>query len=262
MSYTDSHAHLVATEFDADRAAVLTRARTAGVERVLTIAIGTTLAEFEGALALAAPEPGLWVALGVHPHDARHATPPLLAELKKLARNPRVLAWGEIGLDYHYDHSPRETQQQVFREQLHAAGELGLPVVIHCREAWPDCLELLEQVWAPSGWGGILHCFSGTVHQATLALDWNFLISFAGNLTFSRADNLRAVARAIPLQSLLIETDCPFLAPQAYRGQRNEPAYVREVAGEVARLKGMTADEVGRATSANFLRLLPRAADS
>lgn len=259
MPYTDSHAHLDAAEFDADREAVLARARAAGLVRILIIVNGTTLPEFERALAGAEKEAELWVALGVHPHDAQHATPSLWAGLKQLARHPRVLAWGEIGLDYHYDHSPRDTQRAVFREQLYSAGEVGLPVVIHCRDAWDDCLETLEQHWAASGRGGILHCFSGTLAHATRASAWNFLISLAGNLTFPRAENLRAIAGAFPLNSLLIETDCPFLAPQAYRGQRNEPAYVREVAAALGCLKGLTAEEVGRATSENFLRLFPRA---
>ncbi|MFQ5926790.1 MAG: TatD family hydrolase [Terriglobia bacterium] len=258
-SYTDSHAHLAAAEFEPDRAAVVARAQEAGVVRILTIANGTTLPEFERALALTDGEANLWVAVGVHPHDARHAQPSLLANLKKVARRPGVLAWGEIGLDYHYDHSPRETQRTVFREQLCLAGELELPVVIHCRDAWEDCLETLDLVWAATGRGGILHCFSGTLADARQATGWNFLISCAGNLTFPRADNLRAVAEAMPLQSLLIETDCPFLAPQTYRGQRNEPAYVCEVAAERGRLKKSTSEEVGQITNENFLRLFPRA---
>lgn len=259
MGYTDSHAHLDASQFDPDRGAVLARACAAGVERILSSANGKTREHFERALKLADSEPGVWFALGVHPHDARHATPKLLEDLKKLARNSRVLAWGEIGLDYHYDFSPREFQRPLFREQLYLAGELELPVVIHCREAWPECLETLEQHWAATRRGGILHCFSGTEADARQALGWNFLISWAGNLTFPRVDNLRAVAGAIPLEHMLMETDCPYLAPQAYRGQRNEPAYVHQVAVELGRLKGVTAEEVGRATSENFLRLFPRA---
>ncbi|MFQ5817846.1 MAG: TatD family hydrolase [Terriglobia bacterium] len=258
-SYTDSHAHLAAAEFAQDRAAVLTRARTAGVVRILTVVNGTTILEFERGLALTERETDLWVAVGVHPHDARHATPSLLAALKKLARHPSVLAWGEIGLDYHYDHSSRETQRAAFREQLYLAGEVELPVVIHCREAWGDCLEALDQVWAATGRGGILHCFSGTLADANLAVGWNFLISWAGNLTFPRAGALRAVARTIPLEFLLIETDCPLLAPQAYRGQRNEPAYVREVAAELGRLRELTAEQAGQVTSENFLRLFSHA---
>lgn len=236
---------------------MLARARAADVTRILTIASGTALAEVERTFAQAEAEADLWVGLGIHPHDARHATAELLARLKKLARHSRVLAWGEIGLDYHYHHSPRATQRQVFREQLYLAGELGLPVVIHCREAWEDCLEVLEDRWASTGRGGILHCFSGALEEARVAIGWNFLISFAGNLTFPRAENLRAVASALPLEWLLIETDCPFLAPQAFRGKRNESAYVREVAAEMGRLKGMTSEEIGRRTSENFLRLLP-----
>lgn len=259
MAFTDSHAHLDDARFDADRAAVLARARQAGLERILAIASGTRLEEFETTLRLAEQHDFLWTAIGIHPHEARHATDNLLVGLEGLARRPRVLAWGEIGLDYHYDHSPRDVQQSVFRRQLQLARALKLPIVIHCREAWDDCLEILEQEWAPSGLGGILHCFSGGGDVAKRVLDWGFLISFAGNVTFPRALELRAAAGAVPVDHLLIETDCPYLAPQPWRGQRNEPAYVVEVAAELGRLRGLSREEVGARTSENFLRLLPRA---
>ncbi len=259
MAFTDSHAHLDDPRFEDDRAAVLERARQAGVERILAIASGTTAADCEKTLRLAAEHAFLWAAVGLHPHEAQHGSEELLGELERLAANPRVLAWGEIGLDYHYDHSPREVQQAVFRQQLQRARALKLPAIIHCREAWDDCLRILEEEWASSGLGGILHCFSADTEVARRALDWGFLISFAGNATFPRADNLRAAAGAVPLEALLIETDCPYLAPQSVRGRRNEPAFVVEVAATLAGLHGVSREELGARTSENFLRLFPRA---
>jgi TatD DNase family protein len=237
VNCTDSHAHLDDAAFDADREAVLQRAREAGVTRILTIAEATRPADVEKTLLLAAEHEGfLWIAVGVHPHESRHSTPELLDELLSRAAQPRILAWGEIGLDYHYDHSPRD-----------------------CREAWEDCLRILQEEWADSGLGGILHCFSGAAEVAAQAVEWGFLISFAGNVTFPKADDLRAAAAAVPLENLLIETDCPYLAPQAHRGRRNEPAYVVDVAAELGRLRGLSAEEMGERTTENFLRLFPRA---
>ncbi|MBI4467181.1 MAG: TatD family hydrolase [Acidobacteria bacterium] len=259
MAFTDSHAHLADERFDTDRTDVLARARQAGVERILTIAEATRPDECRKTLALADQHEFVWAALGVHPHEARRATEERLAELETLLRHPRVLAWGEIGLDYYYDHSPRSVQQAVFRGQLKRARTARLPVIVHCREAWNDCLKILSEEWGPSSPGGILHCFSGTAEVAGQALDWGFLISFAGNVTFPRAENLRAVARAVPLERLLIETDCPYLAPQPVRGKRNEPAYVMDVAVELGRLHRVTREEMGAQTSENFLRLFPGA---
>jgi len=260
VSFTDSHAHLDDERFDADREAMLVRARDAGVTRILTIAEATRPAGVEKTLLLAAEhESFLWVAIGVHPHEARHATDELLDEILSRAAQRRVLAWGEIGLDYHYDHSPRDVQQDVFRKQLQRARGLDLPVLVHCREAWDDCLRLLQDEWADSKLGGVLHCFSGAPEVAAQAVAWGFLISFAGTLTFPKAENLRAAAVAVPLENLLIETDCPYLAPQAVRGKRNEPAFVVEVAAELSRLRGLSRDEMGERTTENFLRLFPRA---
>jgi len=260
VAFTDSHAHLDDARFDADLPAVLERARAAGVERILTIAGGTNAEELARAVRLAETHPNLWAAVGLHPHEARHASDDLLAALEDLARSPRVLAWGEIGLDYHYDHSPRETQREAFRRQLQSARALRLPIIIHCREAWDDCLALLAEEWAQAGLRGILHCFTGDAAVARRALDWGFLISFAGNVTFPRAENLRAAAGEIPLDSLLIETDCPYLAPQPLRGKRNEPAFVVETASVLGRLHGMSGEEMGARTTENFLRLFPQVA--
>ena len=259
MSFTDSHAHLADERFAADREAVLARARDASVTRILTIAEGTRPDECEKTLALTEQHDFLWAAVGVHPHEARRATEKTFDAIEKLAQSPRVLAWGEIGLDYHYDHSPRDLQQAAFRRQLQRARACKLPVIIHCREAWDDCLEILGDEWASAALGGILHCFSGTPEVARQALGGGFLISFAGNVTFARAEDLRAAAQAVPVEHLLIETDCPYLAPQALRGRRNEPAYVVETAAELARLHGITREEMGARTTENFLRLFSRA---
>ena len=175
--------------------------------------------------------------------------------LDRLARHPRVIAWGEIGLDYHYDHSPRDVQAQVFRRQLDQARAAKRPIIIHCREAWPDCLKILDEDWRSSGLGGIFHCFTGTVEEARSGMEMGFLVSFAGNVTYPKAQNLRDVAREIPLDRLLVETDSPFLAPQPHRGRRNEPAYVAEVARTIGNVRNLPADEVARATSENFRRL-------
>jgi TatD DNase family protein len=260
VAFTDSHAHLDEARFDADLPAVLERARAAGVERILTIAGGANAEELARAVRLAEAHSHLWAAVGLHPHEARHASDDLMAALEDLARSPRVLAWGEIGLDYHYDHSPRDAQGEAFRRQLQSARALRLPVIIHCREAWEDCLAILSNEWASAGLRGILHCFSGDAAVARRALDWGFLISFAGNVTFPRAQDLRAVAREIPLDHVLVETDSPYLAPQPLRGKRNEPAFVVETAAALGRERGMSGEEMGARTTENFLRLFQQVA--
>ena len=259
MAFIDSHAHLDDERFSDDCAEALGRARQAGVTHVLAIGNGTCARDFQKTLSLAQSNKFVRAALGVHPHEASRANQDLLGQLEQLVQSAHVVAWGEIGLDYHYDHSPRDHQQGVFRQQLEIARRLSLPVIIHCREAWEDCLRILEEEWASSGLGGILHCFSGDAGIARKALDWGFLISFAGNVTFPRSESLRQVARAIPLEKTLIETDSPYLAPQAFRGQRNEPAYVVEIAAILAKLHGVARQEVGEQTSRNFLRLFPTA---
>jgi TatD DNase family protein len=181
-------------------------------------------------------------------------------ELARLAARPKVIAWGEIGLDYFYDHSPRDVQQKVFLRQLQLAGTAKLPVVIHCRpsdgseNAWDDCLNLLEQHWRPHGLGGILHCFTGASGHAKRALDMGFMISFAGNVTFPKAQQIRDAAKAVPLDRMLIETDSPFLAPVPYRGKRNEPAFVKETARKLGEIRGLSLEEMGALTADNFYR--------
>lgn len=254
MELVDSHAHLDFPQFDADRAEVLDRARQAGVLLLLAIGSGPGPEKLDAALPFAEQHDWIYSTVGIHPHEARLATDEHFEQLDRLARHARVIAWGEVGLDYHYDHSPRDVQQRVFRRQLEQARVAKLPIIIHCREAWSACLGILEQDWHSSGLGGILHCFSGDLQEAKKGIEMGFLVSFAGNLTYPKAQSLRDVARALPMDRLLIETDAPFLAPQPHRGRRNEPAYVAEVARTLANVRDLAADEVAAVTAANFRR--------
>jgi len=256
LRIVDSHAHLEFEQFDADRAAMLERARAAGVETILAIGSGTSPAErLDAAIPFAEQHYWIYATVGVHPHDASAATDEHFARLDELARHPRVIGWGEMGLDYYYDHSPRDVQKQVFRRQLEQARRAKLPVIIHCRDAWDDCLEILELDWRSTGIGGIFHCFTGTIDEARRGLDMGFLISFAGNVSYPKNQQIRDVAREMPLDKILTETDSPFLAPQGRRGKRNEPAFVVEVAQTLANVRDLAADEVAAATAANFRRL-------
>jgi TatD DNase family protein len=256
VTIVDSHAHLELAQFDADRAAMLERAREAGVELVLAIGSGTSPTErLDAAIPFAQEHDWIYATVGIHPHDASEATELHFTRLVELAEHPRVIGWGEIGLDYYYDHSPRDAQKQVFREQLHEARRAKLPVIIHCRDAWADCLEILEQDWSSAALGGIFHCFTGTAKEARRGLDMGFLISFAGNVSYPRNQPIRDVAREIPLEMMLIETDSPFLAPQGRRGRRNEPAFVVEVAQTLASVRDLGTDELAAVTTANFRRL-------
>ena len=254
MELIDSHAHIDFPQFAADREAVLERARSAGVTTLLAIGTGPGPEKLDSALPFAEQHDWIFATVGIHPHEAREVRSTHLDELARLAKHPRVIAWGEIGLDYHYDHSPRGTQQKVFRDQMELAKQAKLPIVIHCREAWSDCLTLIAECWKPSGIGGILHCFSSTLEDAERALEMGFLVSFAGNATYPKAQNLRDIAKALPLEKILIETDAPYLAPQPYRGKRNEPAYVAEVARTLASVRDLSPDELAAASSENFRR--------
>jgi TatD DNase family protein len=251
----DSHAHLEFPQFDSDRAEVLARAREAGVRALLAIGSGTGPERLNAALPFAEQNDWIYASVGIHPHEAKLATEAHFEHLAELARHPRVIAWGEIGLDYYYDHSPRDVQERVFRRQLGQARAARLPIVIHCRDAWNDCLRLLEEDWRSSGLGGILHCFTGTLEEARRGLDMGFLVSFAGNVTYPRMEPLRQVARELPLDHMLVETDSPFLPPQGHRGKRNEPAFVVEVARTLANVRNLAAEEVAATTAANFRRL-------
>jgi len=245
-------------QFSADREQVLARAREAGVETIVAIGSGTGPGALDCGIQLAEQHEFIYATIGIHPHEAKLANEVDFAELDRLAKRPKVIAWGEIGLDYFYDHSPRDVQQQVFAQQLEMARAAKLPVVIHCRpsdgsdNAWEECLRQLQQKWAPSGLGGILHCFTGTWAIAKRALDMGFMISFAGNVTFPKAQQIRDAAKEVPLDRMLIETDSPFLAPVPYRGKRNEPAFVKEVARQLGELRGFTTEEMGQRTSRNF----------
>jgi len=258
--FVDSHAHLEMEQFDADRSAMLQRAQDAGIETVLAIGSGTGPGSLDCAIQLADRHEFLYATIGIHPHEAKLASDADYEELAQLAKRPKVIAWGEIGLDYFYDHSPRDVQQQVFLKQLRLAQAAQLPIVIHCRpsdrseDAWQDCLKLLHEHWAPSGLGGILHCFTGTWTHAQLALDMGFMISFAGNVTFPKAQQIREAAKQAPLDRMLIETDSPFLAPVPHRGKRNEPAFVKEVARQVGELRGLSTEDIGLQTAKNFYR--------
>ena len=252
----DSHTHLEFPQFDPDREQVFERAWSSGVRYLMAIGSGSGPDRLRAGLEMAEGKDCVFPTIGIHPHEARLATEEHFAELAQLAAHPRVVAVGEIGLDYHYDHSPRDVQQKVFRRQLELAEDHRLPVVIHCREAWPDCLRMLEEQWKRTGLGGIFHCFSGSFEDAQRGLDAGFYISFAGNLTFPKATDLREVAARVPRDRVLIETDCPFLAPQPQRGKRNEPAFVRSVAEQLGTIQGVSVSEAAAATTRNFLAFL------
>ena len=250
----DSHAHLDDSDFDADRDAVIARARGAGLKYILAVGGGTGPENLAAPVAIAERHDWIYATVGVHPHEARHFQDSHAEQIRKLADHPKVVALGEIGLDYYYDHSPREVQKRVLIRQMELAREAKLPIIIHCRDAWTDLAAITQEHWQASGLRGILHCFTGSREDAFKFLDWGFLVSFAGNVTFRKAEGLREVAREIPPDRLLFETDCPYLAPAPHRGKRNEPALVREVARQLAELRGLSLEEIGRQTLGNFER--------
>jgi TatD DNase family protein len=274
VALVDSHAHLDSPRYDADREELLQRAWQQGVRTVLSIGIGEGPDTMQQALELSrsyAGKPGIPRVLataGIHPHEAQLADQAALAKLDDLLADPEVLAVGEIGLDYYYDHSPRPQQKQAFAQQMEVAAAKRRPIIIHCRpsegssDAWDDTLEMIETAWVKTNLGGILHCFTGEWEHARRALDCGFLISFAGNITFPRAENIREVAAKVPLDRMLIETDAPFLAPLPYRGKRNEPAWVGRVADKVAEVRGVTSGQVASSTANNFFRFFGVAPDA
>jgi len=246
----DTHAHLDLAEFDRDRPAVLERAWANGVDYIINI--GFDLASSRRSIALAAQQPRIFAAVGVHPHDAAKADNSTWAALPDLATAPKVMAVGEIGLDYYRDLSPRPVQQAAFRRQIRMARELNLPIIVHNRDAHADTLRILKDEKAGEG---VLHCFSGSWEIARECLELGFYISIAGPVTFTNAPKLQEVAQKVPLDRLLVETDCPYLAPVPHRGKRNESAYVRLVAEKIADLRGLPLAELAAATSANARRL-------
>jgi TatD DNase family protein len=250
----DSHCHLDSEQFSEDREAVIERALAAGVERMLTIGSGDGPPDVEVAIRLAARYPMLYASIGVHPHDAAKATAETYRQFAELAQHPKVVAVGEIGLDYHYDHSPRDVQRDVFAEQVRIASDARKPIIIHSREAWGDTMALVRKHWNPAH-GGVIHCFTEGPNEAREALALGFHISFSGVVTFAKATGVQEAARMVPNDRLLVETDAPFLAPVPHRGKRNEPAYVVQTARKVAELRGVAADEVASITVRNFERL-------
>ncbi len=257
MELIDSHAHIDFPQFDADRDAMLARARAAGVTTLLAIGTGPGPEKLDAALPYAEANDWIYTTVGIHPHEAKEVTPEHLEAMAKLAQHPRVIAWGEIGLDYFYDHSPRDVQERVFRQQMELAHAAALPIIIHCRDAWSDCLALLQEVWKPTALGGILHCFSSTVEDAKRGMDMGFIVSFTANVTYPKAQNIRDVAKVLPLENILIETDSPYLAPQPVRGKRNEPAYVVEVAKLLANVRDLPVEVIAAQTTENFRRFFP-----
>lgn len=263
----DSHAHLDSERYDGDRDAVLERAYAAGVRGILSIGIGDGPETMHRALEIARTYDGredipqIYATAGVHPHEAKFADEAALKKLDGLLAEEQVLACGEIGLDYFYAHSSREAQRTAFARQMEMAAAHGKPIVIHCRpsqdstDAWDDTLEMLDRNWKGSGLGGILHCFTGELRHAQAAMDMGFLISFAGNATFPKAQPIRDVMAEVPLERMLIETDAPFLAPMPNRGKRNEPAWVARVAEVVSGVKGIQAEEAAAKTAENFQKL-------
>jgi TatD DNase family protein len=248
----DTHAHLHFPEFDGDRAEMLTRARAAGVRWMVNI--GTDLETSWQAVGIAEVDSDIYASVGVHPHDAAEADEGVFKTLEELARRPKVAAIGETGLDYYRNLSPRDVQAKVFRRQLTLARVVGKPVIIHCREAHDDLLTILREERAHEI-GGVMHCFSGHVQFAEASLDLGFYISIAGPVTYPNARKLPEVIKAVPEDRLVIETDCPFLPPQPYRGKRNEPAYLPITAQRVAEIKGRPVGELGELMSQNALRL-------
>lgn len=252
----DTHTHLDDARYESDRDAMIARARESGVDTMITI--GCDLPTSRSAVALANQYPFVYASIGVHPHEVKHITDGWYDEFRTLAHDRKVVAYGEIGLDYHYNHSDPELQRLRFREQIQLARELKLPVIIHTREAQDDTVRILKEERA-SEIGGVFHCFSGDAWLAKDAIELGFYLSFSGILTFQNATMLRDIAKTVPADRLLIETDCPYLTPVPHRGKRNEPAFVKHVADVLATITSdgatVTADEIGRRTSDNARRL-------
>ena len=252
MRLVDSHCHLDSKEFDGDREEVLARARAAGLEALLAIGTGDGPPDLEAGLRLAERYPFVYATVGVHPHDAAKATGADHERLRELLRHPKAVALGETGLDYHYDFAPRPVQRAVFETQLRLAREAGKPVVIHTREAWVDTLAVLDRV--PT----IIHCFTGGPAEAEQALERGYHLAFGGVVTFPKAGSVREAARLTPDDLLLVETDCPYLAPVPYRGKRNEPAFVLQTVRKLAEIRGTAPERIAELSANNFKRLCLR----
>jgi TatD DNase family protein len=251
----NTHTHVHGPEFDPDREQALSRARDVGVE--VCIAVGTDVADSRRAIELATKHPAVFASVGVHPHEAAGLTAEGLDELTRLAGAERVVALGETGLDYYYEHSPKDAQRARFADQIRIAAGLGLPLIIHTRDAWDDTFHILDE--HPHR-GGVFHCFTGSREHAEAAIARGFFVSFSGIVTFAKAQDLQAVAARVPLDRVLIETDCPFLAPVPHRGTRNEPAFVALVAQKLAELRGVSVEDIARRSRENARRCFPRLA--
>jgi TatD DNase family protein len=252
----DSHCHLDFSDFAAEREAIIARARSAGVQTMLTIS--TRLDEFDGVRAIAESDDGIWCSVGVHPHEAKDHAPLAPQQLVALTVHPKVVGIGETGLDFHYDLSPRDIQERVFRAHIAASRETGLPLIIHAREADREVARILDEERPPPG---VMHCFSSGRALAESAIALGFYISISGIVTFRNAADLRDIVRDLPLDRLLVETDAPYLAPVPYRGKRNEPAFIAATAAAVAELKGIELQHLAEITSGNFFRLFGKASE-
>jgi len=255
--WLDSHCHLTADRFAEDRDQVILRAQEAGVDTMIAIGSGYGFAGNFAAVDLAHAQPGVHATVGIHPHEASEFDDEILAQLRAWLADPAVVALGECGLDYHYMNSEREAQRRAFAGQLALARELGVPVTIHVRGDEPDAYGEMLEIWLAEGQGeleGVLHCYTGTKEFARRAMDAGFMVSFSGIVTFKRSEDLREVARSVPLDRLMVETDAPFLAPEGHRGKRNEPAWVALVGERIAEIHGTTPQQVAQATRENARR--------
>jgi TatD DNase family protein len=252
MRLVDSHCHLDGDKFAGDLEETIERARAAGVSAFVAVGTGSGPPDLGAGVRMAERFSGFYATAGVHPHDAAKADEAVFVQLRELSKHPKVVAIGEIGLDFHYDFSPRDVQDRVFEEQLAVAREADLPVVIHTREAWAETMETLRRNSAASG---IMHCFTGGPREAEQALALGFHVSFGGVITFPRAGELREAARVVPDDRLLVETDAPYLAPVPYRGKRNEPAFMIETVRKLAEVRATTAAHIAAITTSNFERL-------
>lgn len=256
--FIDSHAHLDDPKFESDFRAVLDRASEAKVEKVLVIGNGVASSKVDSAISIAKKHQWLDVAAGIHPHDAGTATGDNYIELTRFAQEEKLVAWGEIGLDFHYNYSDPEVQKEVFIQQLLLAKKSSLPVIIHTREAETETLKILSEHYADSRRQGIMHCYSGSLAMARCCLEMGFYISFSGILTFPKAHEIRRIAETVPLDRLLIETDAPYLAPVPYRGKRNEPAFLVEIAKILASIRNVDIETIARCTRENYFRVICR----
>ena len=257
MTLVDSHCHLDFVPPGPERDAVIARARQAGVGAMLTIS--TKITEFPAVRAIAEAEPDVWCSVGIHPHEAAAEPETSVSVLRDLAEHPRVIGIGETGLDFYYEHSPRDRQASTFRTHAEAARLSGLPIIVHTRDADFETAEILVEEAAKGGLTGVIHCFSTGRELAEKAIELDFMISLSGIVTFKNAEPLRQIVRDLPLDRLLVETDAPYLAPVPKRGKQNEPAFLVHTADEVAKLKGISSEELARRTTENFYRLFAKA---